>query len=83
MITLRKSFDAHTRRSEVRIGLLREVIERLQNGEEVDVEEVLGIGDPEKEAIWDEGELSPGGWRTERGADLRNSDGRDRKGCCE
>ncbi|KAJ4419347.1 hypothetical protein N0V82_005035 [Gnomoniopsis sp. IMI 355080] len=54
MITLRKSFDAHTRRSEVRIGLLREVIERLQNEEEVDVDEVLGTGDPEKEGIWEE-----------------------------
>lgn len=58
MISLRKNFDAHTRRSEVRIDLLREVVERIQNGEEVDVETVLGSGDPEKEAVWEEGEWS-------------------------
>lgn len=58
MISLRNKFDAHTRRSEVRIGLLREVVERLQKGEQVDVEGVLGSGDSEKEAIWEEGQLS-------------------------
>lgn len=57
MISLRKSFDTHTRRSAVRIGLLREVIEKLENGEQVDVENVLGSGDPEKEAVWEEGEF--------------------------
>lgn len=55
MIGLRKTFDAHTRRSDVRIGLLREVVEKLQAGEEVDVEKALGSGNPEKEAMWDEG----------------------------
>ncbi|KAJ4391743.1 hypothetical protein N0V93_005363 [Gnomoniopsis smithogilvyi] len=54
MISLRNRFDAHTRRSEVRIGLLREVVEKLRDGEDVDVENVLGSGDPEKEAIWEE-----------------------------
>lgn len=57
MISLRNRFDAHTRRCEVRIGLLREVIEKLQRGEKVDVEKVLGSGDPEREAIWEEGRL--------------------------
>lgn len=55
MIWLRKTFDAHTRRSDVRIGLLREVVEKLQNGEQVDVEKVLGSRDPDKEATWEEG----------------------------
>lgn len=55
MISLRKSFDAFMRRSDVRIGLLREVVERVQNGEAVDVEKVLGAGDPEREAEWEEG----------------------------
>lgn len=54
MISLRKNFDAFTRRTDVRIGLLREVVERLQNGEEVDVEKVLGSGDSDKEAAWQE-----------------------------
>ncbi|KAI3394158.1 hypothetical protein diail_3168 [Diaporthe ilicicola] len=55
MIALHKSFDAFMRRSDVRIGLLREVVERIQNGETVDVEKVLGTGDPDKEAEWEEG----------------------------
>lgn len=57
MISLRKNFDAFMRRSDVRIGLLREVVERVQNGEKVDVEKVLGTGDPEREAEWEEGTL--------------------------
>lgn len=54
MISLRKNFEAFMRRSDVRIGLLREVIEKIQNGENVDVEKVLGAGDPEREAEWEE-----------------------------
>ncbi|KAF3770218.1 hypothetical protein M406DRAFT_245702 [Cryphonectria parasitica EP155] len=54
MISLRKNFDAFVRRSDVRIGLLREVVERIQNGEDVDVEKILGTGDPETEAAWEE-----------------------------
>jgi hypothetical protein len=57
MISLRKNFEAFMRRSDVRIGLLREVVERIQNGEKVDVEKVLGAGDPEREAEWEEGML--------------------------
>lgn len=56
MITLRNSFDRYMRISQVRIGLLREVVERIQNGEKVDVEKLLGTGDEEKEADWEEGE---------------------------
>lgn len=56
MISLRKNFDAFMRRSDVRIGLLREVVEKLRNGEEVDVEKVLGSGDAEREAAWEDGE---------------------------
>lgn len=55
MITLKKDFETFMRQSEVKIGLLREVIERVQRGEKVDVERVLGTGDPTKEAEWDSG----------------------------
>lgn len=55
MIALKKDFATFTRQSDVRIGLLREVVEKLQRGEEVDVEKVLGAGDPEKEIEWQEG----------------------------
>ncbi|KAI1483960.1 hypothetical protein K445DRAFT_51245 [Daldinia sp. EC12] len=54
MIALRKDFDTFMRRSEVRIGLLREVVEKLQKGEEVDVQKALGTGDAEKEKEWEE-----------------------------
>ncbi|KAK1768498.1 hypothetical protein QBC33DRAFT_557953 [Phialemonium atrogriseum] len=54
MISLKKDFAAFTRQSDVRIGLLREVVEKLQRGEEVDVEKVLGTGDAEKEIEWQE-----------------------------
>lgn len=58
MISLRRNFEAFMRRSEVRIGLLREVVERIQNGEDVDVDQVLGSGDLEREAAWEEGECN-------------------------
>jgi len=53
MIALRKEFEAFTRRADVKIGLLREVVEKLQRGEEVDVEKELGTGDAEKEEAWE------------------------------
>ena len=55
MIALKKDHAAFMRRADVRIGQLREVVEKLQNGEEVDVEKVLGTGDAEKEREWEEG----------------------------
>ncbi|KAI0969392.1 hypothetical protein F4678DRAFT_173239 [Xylaria arbuscula] len=54
MIALKRDFSTFMRRAEVRIGLLREVVEKLQRGEEVDVEKALGTGDVEKEKEWDE-----------------------------
>ncbi|KAI0024814.1 hypothetical protein F4780DRAFT_478412 [Xylariomycetidae sp. FL0641] len=54
MIALRKEFETFTRRAEVRISLLREVIGKLQRGEKVDVEKALGTGDAEQEKEWAE-----------------------------
>ncbi|KAK5664346.1 hypothetical protein OQA88_569 [Cercophora sp. LCS_1] len=54
MIALKKDFAAYVRRSDTRIGQLREVIERLQNGEEVDVGKALGTGDAERESEWEQ-----------------------------
>ncbi|EFX05564.1 hypothetical protein CMQ_3633 [Grosmannia clavigera kw1407] len=53
MISLKKGFDGFMRQSEVKIGLLREVLERVQKGEDVDVERVLGTDDPSQEAGWE------------------------------
>ena len=54
MISLRNEFAAFMRRADAKIDLLREVIEKVQNGEEVDVEGLLGAGDPDKEIEWEE-----------------------------
>ncbi|OAL57057.1 hypothetical protein IQ07DRAFT_638434 [Pyrenochaeta sp. DS3sAY3a] len=42
------------RKAEAKIGVLREVIERVQRGEDVRVEEVLGTGDGVSEGEWAE-----------------------------
>jgi len=55
MIALRNEFAAFSRRADAKISLLKEVIERIQNGEEVDVEGLLGTGDKEREKEWEEG----------------------------
>jgi hypothetical protein len=57
MIALRNDFATFMRRADSRIELLKEVIERVQKGEDVDVEGLLGTGDPAKELEWEEGML--------------------------
>ncbi|KAI0166039.1 hypothetical protein GGR57DRAFT_2901 [Xylariaceae sp. FL1272] len=54
MIALKKDYATFVRRAEVRIGLLREVVEKLQSGQDVDVEKALGTGDADKEKGWEE-----------------------------
>lgn len=58
MIALRNEYATFSRRADARIGLLKEIIERIQKGEEVDVEGLLGAGDKEKEKEWEEGLLA-------------------------
>jgi hypothetical protein len=55
MIALRNEFSTFIRRADARISLLQEIIERIQKGEEVDVEGLLGTGDALKEKKWEEG----------------------------
>jgi len=54
---LKRDVAHFSSRADAHIGLLREVVERVQRGEDVDVERVLGTGDPGKEAEWEEGKL--------------------------
>ncbi|OLN81640.1 hypothetical protein CCHL11_05595 [Colletotrichum chlorophyti] len=54
MLSTKQAFDAFSRSADVRIGALREVVEKLQRGETVDVEKELGTGDPQKELEWEE-----------------------------
>ncbi|KAL7930052.1 hypothetical protein V8C35DRAFT_283827 [Trichoderma chlorosporum] len=54
MIALRNQTDRYMRQSALRIAQLREVVRRIQNGEDVDVEQALGTGDAQKETEWEE-----------------------------
>lgn len=55
MLALKHDFAAYTRSTDAKISLLREVIEKVQRGEEVDVRKMLGTGDEAKEREWEEG----------------------------
>jgi hypothetical protein len=54
MIALRSEYRTFSRRAEAKMGLLREVIRRVQDGEDVDVEGLLGTGDEREEKEWEE-----------------------------
>lgn len=56
MLVLRKDHENYTRRAEAKLRLLSEVIQRVKNGESVDVERILGTGDETKEREWEEGQ---------------------------
>ncbi|PSN69920.1 hypothetical protein BS50DRAFT_571242 [Corynespora cassiicola Philippines] len=49
---LKQERSRDLRRAEAKIGVLREVIERVQRGEDVDVEKVLGSGVEGEEEEW-------------------------------
>ncbi|OAL32252.1 hypothetical protein AYO22_00274 [Fonsecaea multimorphosa] len=51
---VKNEFVAFSRRADIKIEKLREVVTRLQNGEEVDVEKILGTGDEKQEREWEE-----------------------------
>lgn len=54
MLWLKQERAQNLRKAEAKIGILKEVIERVQNGEKVDVERLLGTGDAESEKAWAE-----------------------------
>ena len=58
LITLRKDFTNFSRKADAQIALLQEVLERVQKGEHVDVEALLGTGDEEREQEWAKGEFA-------------------------
>lgn len=45
-----------SRETEAKLTLLRDVVKRVQAGEDVDVEGILGTGDKVKEREWEDGE---------------------------
>ena len=52
IIRIKKDTKLNSRKADQKIELLREVIRRVQNGENVDVERLLGTGDPKMEEEW-------------------------------
>lgn len=58
MLGLRNEFANFNRSADAKLDLLREVIGRMQKGEKVDVEKLLGAaGDEGREREWEEGRL--------------------------
>ena len=57
LLTLKNGYAAYSRSADAKIELLKEVIERVQRGEKVDVEKLLGTGDEAKELEWEDGML--------------------------
>lgn len=55
MITLRNEYTVFSRKSDAKIALLKDVLERVQRGEHVDVEKLLGTGDEQQEQEWKDG----------------------------
>lgn len=54
VIALRRDLISYTRNTEAKLGLLREVVKRVKAGEQVDVKQLLGTGDPVREREWEE-----------------------------
>ncbi|PGH18952.1 hypothetical protein AJ80_04279 [Polytolypa hystricis UAMH7299] len=54
MIILKKEYGNFTRSTDAKIQLLKEVIDKLQKGEDIDVKKLLGTGDQAKEREWEE-----------------------------
>ncbi|KAI5304786.1 hypothetical protein KEM56_005932 [Ascosphaera pollenicola] len=54
LLVLRKEREGFERSSDARIRVLKDVIGRLQRGEDIDVKKVLGTGDEKQEKSWEE-----------------------------
>ncbi|KAJ5176502.1 uncharacterized protein N7482_002379 [Penicillium canariense] len=54
LLTLKNGYASYSRSADAKIELLKEVIERVQKGEKVDVEKILGTGDEAQELEWED-----------------------------
>ncbi|KAK0515724.1 hypothetical protein JMJ35_001758 [Cladonia borealis] len=52
MLALRHEYPTSSRKADAKIALLKEVLDKIRRGEEVDVDKVLGTGDEEQEQEW-------------------------------
>ena len=55
MLALRNEYSTFSRKADAKIALLKEVLDKIRRGEEVDVDKVLGTGDEEQEQEWADG----------------------------
>ena len=55
MIALRNSATNFSRKADARIAQLKEALERIHRGDDVDVKALLGTGDETAEREWEEG----------------------------
>lgn len=55
LIALQNGFAHFTQETDAKLERLREVVRRIQNGEDVDVQGMLGTGDAKQEKEWEEG----------------------------
>ncbi|KAI5813997.1 hypothetical protein BZA77DRAFT_319824 [Pyronema omphalodes] len=53
-LKLKRDYAEFERKADTKIALLKEVLEAIGRGEEVDVEKVLGAGDEKEEKAWEE-----------------------------
>ena len=55
MLALKNEYSTFSRKADAKIKLLKDVLDRVQRGENVDVEKALGTGDEEQEQEWRDG----------------------------
>ena len=53
-MNVKNDFKTYSRKADLKIQQLREVVGKLQRGEAVDVEKILGTGDETQEREWEE-----------------------------
>ena len=54
LLAVQKDYLSFSRQADAKIAALKEAIERVQNGEDVDVGRLLGTGDPKAEQEWED-----------------------------
>lgn len=57
MLALRIEYSTFSRKTDAKIALLKEVLDKIRRGEEVDVDKVLGTGDEQAEQEWADGRV--------------------------
>lgn len=54
ILALKREMLNFSRKTEAKLTVLRDVLKRVKNGEDVDVEKLLGTGDAEQEKEWED-----------------------------